>query len=112
MIVEKLFRHRERRASLPTMRIPDWGSYFGDLVNLNFNIPQVPDQLFLVRPEYLNIPRSEDKYDYYEMMSDCSSVDYIVEEEDSPVDIPDDFNESLIQSKDNLIEISIETNIQ
>lgn len=61
-------------------------------------------------------PRANDQDDYYEMLSDCSSVDYIVEDVDSPSDIPDvvDTDDSLIlqnQSKDhvNVIEVSIET---
>lgn len=97
------------------MKIPDWGNYFGEFSNLNFTIPQIPDQIFLVRPEYMDIPRADDKYDYYEMMSDCSSVDYVVEDADSPVDVAPDIYESdslfvlQDQSKENVIEISIET---
>ena len=48
---------------------------------MNYNLQ---DQIFLVRPEYTNTPRAEGNSDYYEMMSDCSSVDYVVEDADSP----------------------------
>ncbi len=101
------------------MKFPDWRNYFGDLANLNFSIPQIPDQIFLVRPEYMDVPRADDKYDYYEMMSDCSTVDYVVEDADSGlIDVVDDieyFDDNNVpfvlqnQSKENVVEISIET---
>ena len=97
IFVEKQFRHRERRASLPVaMAFPpaDWSSfYFNDLL-----IPQMtaPDQIFLVRPEYVSscsLASSVENIEEDELMSDCSSVDYIVEP----------------AGEENMVEISVQT---
>lgn len=82
---------------------PDWENYFGDL--MNFPIPQIPDQIFLIRPDYNNFSPSSfenimDEDD--EMRSDCSCVDYIVEDENADINNDTDINE-------NMIEVSIET---
>lgn len=100
-IAEKQFRHRERRSSLPPYKYPEWGNYFGEM--MNFNIPAIPYQIFLIRPEYAESITSApfeniEENDY--MMSDCSSVDYIVEDENFNVELP----------HENMVEVSIETN--
>lgn len=55
---------------------PEWSNYFGDLIN--FPVPQIPDQIFLIRPDYDNLSFENILDD--EMRSDCSCVDYIVED--------------------------------
>lgn len=72
----------------------DWSSfYFNDLL-----IPQMtaPDQIFLVRPEYVSScspASSVENIEEDELMSDCSSVDYIVEP----------------AGEENMVEISVQT---
>ena len=98
--LEKQYRHRERRASLPSIAFPpsDWSPfYFNDLL-----IPTMtPDQVFLVRPEYIpsDSPTTavENIEDDEGVMSDCSSVEYIIEPE------------GLIHDNEHMVEISIET---
>lgn len=87
---------------MPAINYPEWTNYFGDL--LSFPIPQIPDQIFLIRPDYDNLsPSSFENImnDEDEIRSDCSCVDYIVEDEQQH-----DINENL---NENMIEVSIET---
>lgn len=104
MLVEKQFRHRERRSSYPSNNYPDWGNYFGEFIN--FGIPAIPEPIFLIRPEYDNLPANRSPFESvqsFDYMSDCSSVDYIIEDEK--------FNGEIQQNlPENIVEISIETN--
>lgn len=74
---------------------------------MNFSIPAIPDQIFLIRPEYSDSNISShfeniEGNDY--MMSDCSSVDYIVEDENFNVELQP------TMSHENMVEVSVEIN--
>lgn len=77
--------------------INECGYYFSDL--MNFPITQMSDQMFLIRPDYDGSPSSFENVipgeDYDDgFRSDCSSVEYIVEDAED------------IKTKDDLVEIS------
>ena len=82
--------------------------YFGDL--MNFPIPQIPDQIFLVRPDYDNYSFENIMIDdENELRSDCSSVDYIVEDQDS-IDFKPNSSTDTTRTNENMVEVSIDTN--
>lgn len=102
--LEKQFRHRERRASMPNIGCFDWMNYFGDV--MDFPTPQIPDQILLIRPDYENFNLNSfenimDEDD--ELRSDCSCVDYILEDpigndeiNDANENINENINETII----------------
>ena len=109
---------------MPNIGYPDWINYFGDV--MNFPIPQIPDQIFLIRPDYENLSPSSfenvmNEYEDDDLRSDCSCVDYIVEasNENSKDNEYNENNKENENNKDNenndninenMIEVSIETN--
>ena len=106
---------------MPNIGYPDWINYFGDV--MNFPIPQIPDQIFLIRPDYENLSPSSfenvmNENEDDDLGSDCSCVDYIVEErnennnsnensENSQNSEDKEYNDNI---NENMIEVSIETN--
>lgn len=79
--------------------INEWGNYFSDL--MNFPLNQMSDQMFLIRPDYDNSPSSFENVmmnadDDDGFRSDCSSVEYIIEDGDPEGN----------RAKDDLIEIT------
>ena len=79
---EKQCRIRERRASLPAFNYTEWP--FGDVIN--FAVPALAEPYYLVRPEYSesDSPTSFESVNPDEIMSDCASVNYVIEDDDGP----------------------------